>query len=61
MDRKWPQSRVVRIVMPDSTEAEMAEASENWFEFLRILHEIAKEQLASRDSPPHTADDRVEE
>ena len=41
-DNRKPQSRFVRRVMDGAGEEEIEEATERWFEFLRILDRIVE-------------------
>lgn len=62
MIRKKLESRLVRHVMPQASEAEIEQASERWFEFLSTLYEIVlgHEQL-QHDSLGIAIDDIVQE
>lgn len=51
MRTKHPESQFVRMVMPDATPEEIAEASRRWFTFLRIIGEIAASLDDDIDSP----------
>jgi len=45
------QSRLVRLVMPDASNDEIAEASRRWFGFLQTLHRIVCDlEQRERDS-----------
>jgi hypothetical protein len=56
---KKPESKLVRLVMTDATEAEIEEATRGWFSFLQILNQIAIEvEQAAHDSPNALQDDR---
>ena len=51
MAPKPPESELVRLVMKDATEAEIAEATRRWFGYLQVLDSIVTEQLRKeRDS-----------
>ena len=51
MAPKPPESELVRLVMKDATEAEIAEATRRWFGYLQVLDAIVTEQLRKeRDS-----------
>jgi hypothetical protein len=48
MSLRPEESRFVRLVMKDASEAEIAEATRNWFSYLQSLIAIASD--AERDS-----------
>ena len=51
MTPKPPASELVRLVMKDATEAEIAEATRRWFGYLQVLDVIVTEHLRKeRDS-----------
>jgi len=60
MTGKEPESRLVRHVLPDATDAEIREATEHWFGFLNTLYDIvvAREQK-ERDSYSASTDDNI--
>lgn len=59
MEQKKSESKLVRLVMPDATEAEIAEATRRWFSFLQTLNQIVIEaEQAAHDSPDALQDDR---
>jgi hypothetical protein len=43
MEIGQPESKFVRMVMKDATEAEIAEATRDWFAYLKLLDTIASE------------------
>jgi hypothetical protein len=54
-----PQSQLVRLVMPDASEDEIAEASRRWFGFLQTLHHIVCDlEQRERDSLESETSDR---
>jgi len=44
MTPKPPESELVRLVMKDATEAEIAEATRRWFGYLQVLDAIVTER-----------------
>lgn len=53
------ESQLVKLVMPDATEAEIEEATQRWFGFLQVLNRIATEQeKAPHDSRDSRQNDR---
>ena len=51
MTPKPPESELVRLVMKDATEEEIAEATRRWFGYLQVLDAIVTEHLRKeRDS-----------
>jgi len=44
MTPKPPESELVRLVMKDATEAEIAEATRRWFGYLQTLDAIVSER-----------------
>lgn len=55
------QSELVKLLMPDATEAEIEEATLRWVIVLQVLNRIAERQaMQSGDSPPDGTNDRFE-
>ena len=60
MAKKKLVSRLVHYVMQEASEAEIQQATERWFDFLRTLYEIVLEhEKPQRDSQDPTLDDIV--
>lgn len=54
------ESKLVRLVMPNATAQELADATVRWFGFLQVLEQIARDmQRPLSDSHGSTEDDRV--
>lgn len=55
-----PESKLVRLLMPDASVAEIEEATQRWFSFLETLNEIVIErERRAADSSESARDDRV--
>ena len=61
MQPNKPESQLVRLVMPDATDAQIEEATRRWFGFLQTIDSIVTErEQAERDSRESHGDDSFE-
>ena len=54
MQNDKPESKLVKLVMPNATPAEIEDATRRWFSFLRTLNRIVEEREAKEKAEAAT-------